>query len=115
MKKQSKISIGIDKKLISLVLVVSVTAITVIAFLSFNYATEILQSRMGDQLTSESTLRGNSILSFIHTRIKETQVLSTDPMIRNLVEELNQKQNQERDRLLKQAIATVITITIKQK
>jgi class 3 adenylate cyclase len=91
MKKQSKtIPFSLDKKLISLVMIVSVVTIAASAFLSFNYATEILQNRMGDQLTSESTIRGNSILSVIHTRIKEMQVLATDPMIRSLVNELNQ-------------------------
>ena len=88
--KKSKISFSIDKKLISLVMIASVVSITASAFLSFNSATEILETRIGDQLVSESTLRGNSILSLIHTRIKETQVLATDPMIRNLVSELNQ-------------------------
>ncbi len=92
MKKQSKrISFSIDKKLILLVVVVSIITITTSAYLSFNSASEVLQERMGDRLTSESTIRGNSILSIIHTRIKETQVISTDPMIRNLVTELNEK------------------------
>ncbi len=71
-------------------MIASVVSITASAFLSFNSATEILETRIGDQLVSESTLRGNSILSLMHTRIKETQILATDPMIRNLVEELNQ-------------------------
>lgn len=88
--KSKRISIGIDKKLIFLVMVVSIIAITASAYLSFNSASEVLQERMGDRLTSESTLRGDSILSIIHTRIKETQVIATDPMIRNLVTELNQ-------------------------
>ncbi len=90
MKKQSRISLGIDKKLIFLVMIVSIIAITASAYLSFNSASEVLEERMGDRLTSESTLRGNSVLSIIHTRIKETQVIATDPMIRNLVTELNQ-------------------------
>ena len=91
MKKRSeRISLGIDKKLIFLVMVVSIVTIAASAYLSFNSASEVLEERMGDQLTSESTLRGNSILSIIHTRIKETQVIATDPMIRNLVTELNQ-------------------------
>ena len=71
-------------------MVVSIVTITTSAYLSFNSASEVLKERMGDRLTSESTLRGDSVLSIIHTRIKETQVLSTDPMIRNLVTELNQ-------------------------
>ena len=90
MKTQSnRLSFSIDKKLIFLVMVVSIVTISASAYLSFTSATEVLQERMGERLLSESTLRGNSVLSIIHTRIKETQVISTDPMIRNLVSELN--------------------------
>ncbi len=87
---QNKISFGINKMLISLVLAVSIISISSIALLSFNSATEVLEERIKDQLTSESTIRGNSILSLVHTRILEMNVLSADPMIRNLVHELNQ-------------------------
>jgi len=87
---QNKILFGINKMLISLVLAVSIVSISSIALLSFNSATEVLEERIKDQLTSESTIRGNSILSLVHTRILEMNVLSADPMIRNLVHELNQ-------------------------
>ena len=89
MKRNKVISFSIDKKLIFLVMIVSIVTISASAYLSFTSATEVLQERMEERLLSESTLRGNSILSIIHTRIKETQVISTDPMIRNLVTELN--------------------------
>src|SRR3989304_4631239 len=89
MKHNKEISFSIDKKLIFLVMIVSIVTISASAYLSFTSATEVLQERMEERLLSESTLRGNSVLSFIHTRIKETQVISTDPMIRNLVTELN--------------------------
>src|SRR3989304_272602 len=89
MKRNKVISFSIDKKLIFLVMIVSIVTISASAYLSFTSATEVLQERMEERLLSESTLRGNSVLSFIHTRIKETQVISTDPMIRNLVTELN--------------------------
>lgn len=90
MKTQSnRVSFSIDKKLISLVMIVSIVTISTSAYLSFNSATEVLQERMNDRLLSESTIRGNSVLSFIHTRIKETQVISADPMVRSLVSELN--------------------------
>lgn len=87
--QSNKISFSIDKKLIFLVMIVSIVTISASAYLSFTSATEVLQERMGERLLSESTLRGNSVLSIIHTRIKETQVISTDPMIKNLVTELN--------------------------
>jgi len=87
---QNKISFGINKTLISLVMAVSIISISSSAFLSFNSATEVLEERIQEQLTSESTIRGNSILSIVHTRILQMNVLSTDPMIRSLVHELNQ-------------------------
>ncbi|MDX1595363.1 MAG: cache domain-containing protein [Nitrosopumilaceae archaeon] len=62
---------------------------SITAYLSFNYADQILRERAGDQLISESTVRGDSIVFLLGTRIKETQVLASDPMIRNLVSELN--------------------------
>ena len=79
----------LDKKLILLVMIVSVVALSITAFLSFNYADQILRERAGHQLISESEVRGDSLVFLLSTRIKETQVLSTDPMIRNLVTELN--------------------------
>ena len=68
---------------------VSVVALSITAFLSFNYADQILREKTGDQLISESEVRGDSLIFLLETRIKETQILSTDPMIRNLVLELN--------------------------
>ena len=68
---------------------VSFIALSITAYLSFSYADQILRERAGDQLISESTVRGDSIVFLLGTRIKETQVLASDPMIRNLVTELN--------------------------
>ena len=70
-------------------MIVSVVALSITAYLSFNYAGEILEERFGEQLISESEVRGDSILFLLGTRIKETQVISTDPMIRLLVDEIN--------------------------
>ncbi len=68
---------------------VSIVALSITAYLSFTYADEILRERTGDQLISESTVRGNSILFIMGTRIRETQVLAADQIIRTIVEELN--------------------------
>jgi len=76
--------------LILLVIAVSIISISSSALLSFNSATEVLEERIKEQLSSESTIRGNSILSLVHTKILEMNVLSTDPGIRSLVHELNQ-------------------------
>ena len=85
----NKVSFSIDKKLILLVLLVSVTALFVTAFLSFNYAEQILIERIGEQLLSESSIRGDAVKDLLDTRIKEIKVLSRDRLIQNLVQEIN--------------------------
>ena len=84
------ISFSLDKKLILLVMMVSIFALSIASFLSFNYAEEILKQRVGNQLLSESSTRGNSIENLFDTRIKDLQNLATDPIIPILVDELNQ-------------------------
>jgi len=86
----SLFSFSLDKKLILFVMIVSIFTLTITSFLSFNYAEEMLKQRVGNQLISESTMRGNSIENLFDTRIKDLQNLSTDPIIQNLVNELNQ-------------------------
>ena len=83
-------------------MIVSVLALSITAFLSFNYAEQILRERAGDQLISESEVRGETMLLLLGNRIKETQVISTDPMIRLLVEEINNSNLQERELLIEE-------------
>lgn len=84
-----EISLGIDKKLIFLVMIVAGIALSITAFLSFNYADQILRERTGDQLISESVTRGNAIRFLLQTRIDQNQIIATDPMVQLLVEDLN--------------------------
>ena len=84
------ISFSLDKKLIFLVMTVSLFALSITSFLSFNYAEEILKERIDNQLISESTNRGNSIEALFDNRIKDIQNLATNPAIQNLVVKLNQ-------------------------
>jgi len=86
----SSFSFSLDKKLILFVMIVSIFVLTLTSFLSFNYSEEILKQRIGNQLISESTIRGNSIENLFDTRIKDLQNLATDPIIQDLVNELNQ-------------------------
>ena len=81
-------------------MIVSILALSITAYLSFNYADQILRERAGEQLISESSVRGNSILFIFGTRIKETQVLSTDPMIQLLVGEINNTPPSEMNSLI---------------
>lgn len=90
-----EISLGIDKKLIFLVMIVAGIALSITSFLSFNYADQILRERTGDQLISESVTRGNAIRFLLQTRMDQNQIISTDPMIQLLVDELNHASKSE--------------------
>ncbi len=82
-------SLGLDKKLIFLVLIVSAIVLVTTAVLSFNFAQNTLKEGVENQLVGESTIRGEAVRTLFYTRIKDIQVLSTGPMIHNLVNELN--------------------------
>ncbi len=84
------ISFNLGKKLIFLVMIVSVVTLSITGFLSFNYADQILKQRAGDQLLGESTVRGNSLRLLFDSRIEQNNILASDPMIQLLVSEMNQ-------------------------
>ena len=70
---------------------VAIIALSITAFLSFNYAEQILKERTGEQLFGESSIRGDTIRILFESRVEQNQILTTDPMIRILVTDLNQK------------------------
>jgi len=84
------ISFNLDKKLILLVLIVSVVALSITGFLSFNYADEILKQRAGDQLLGESTVRGETLRLLFESRIEQNNILANDPMVQLLISEMNE-------------------------
>ncbi len=84
------IPVTLDKKLVSLVMVVSLIGISVTVFFSFHYANIILEERVMNQLRGESAIRGDSIGSILNSKIQEIQVITTNPMIKNLTVELLQ-------------------------
>ena len=69
---------------------VSIFALSITAFLSFNYAEQILKERTGEQLFGESTIRGDTLRFLFESRIEQNQIIATDPMIKILVTDLNQ-------------------------
>lgn len=89
-----RFSLGLDKKLIFLVLLVSAIVLVTTAVLSFNFAQNTLKEGVENQLVGESTTRGEAVRTLFATRIKDIQVLSTGPMIQNLVNELNKLHNE---------------------
>ncbi|HSA97460.1 MAG TPA: HAMP domain-containing protein, partial [Candidatus Nitrosotenuis sp.] len=83
------IPLTLDKKLVTLAIFVSVIGIGITITLSFHYSNIILEGRIMDQLLSESTIRGDSIRSLFNSKLQQIQVIGTDPMIRNLINDLN--------------------------
>ena len=87
---RQNISFSLDKKLILLVLTVSLIAIVATAALSLNLIDGILKERINDQLIEESTTRGNTIKLLLDNRIREVFILSSVPLIKNTISQLNQ-------------------------
>jgi len=85
-----RISFSLDKKLILLVLSVSLIAITATAALSLNLIDGILKEKIKAELVEESTVRGNAIKILLDSRIEKVFVLSSSPLVKSTVSELNQ-------------------------
>ena len=83
------LSFNLSKKLIVLVMTVSVVALSITGFLSFNYADQILKERAGDQLLGESSIRGDTVRLLFESRIEQNDILANDPMIQSLILEMN--------------------------
>ena len=81
---------SLDKKLIILVMAVSITSMSITGFLSFNYAEQILMERTSRQLFGESTIRGEALKNLFESRIEQNKIITTNSMIQILVSELNQ-------------------------
>jgi len=84
------ISFNLSKKLVLLVMLVTVIALGITSYMSFDYATEILKQRGGEQLLGESTIRGETLRLLFESRIDQNNILASDPMIQLLVSEMNQ-------------------------
>lgn len=82
-------SFNINRKLIVLVLAVSLIAIAVTTAFSFNFADTILKNDIKDKLVKESTDRGNAVRTFIENRISSLLILSKNPVVQNTMIELN--------------------------
>ncbi len=83
------IPVNLDKKLVSLVMMVSLIGIGITIFFSFHYGNIIIEEQVIDQLASQSAIRSDSIQSLLNSKIQQIQVIATDPMIQNLINEFN--------------------------
>ena len=84
------ISFNLGKKLVILVMLVSITALGITSYMSIDYASETLKERGGELLMGESSIRGESLSSILESRIEQNNILANDPMIQSLVSEMNQ-------------------------
>jgi len=70
-------------------MIVSVIALSITGFMSFNYADEIIKQRVGDQLIGESNIRGETLRLLFESRIEQNNILANDPMIQFLISDMN--------------------------
>jgi class 3 adenylate cyclase len=83
------ITINLGKKLVLLVMLVTMTSLGITSYMSIDYATETLKERGGELLHGESDIRGESLKLLFETRIEQNKVLANDPMIKFLVSEMD--------------------------
>ena len=88
---------------------VSVITLLVTAYLSFNYGEQILRERANDLLIGESTARGNAIRLLFESQIDQNQILANEPMIKTLVNELNQTPENEFDKTRENKLGDFLT------
>jgi class 3 adenylate cyclase len=70
------ISFNLSKKFVLLVMLVTVTALGITSYMSFDYSTEIL--------------KGETLRLLFESRIEQNNILANDPMIQLLVSKMNQ-------------------------
>ena len=88
---------------------VSVITLLVTAYLSFNYGEQILREKANDLLIGESTARGNAIRLLFESQIDQNQILANEPMIKTLVNELNQTPENEFDKTRENKLGDFLT------
>ncbi|MFB5623375.1 MAG: cache domain-containing protein [Nitrosopumilus sp.] len=84
------IKFNLGKKLVLLVMLVTIIALGITSYMSIDYASETLKERGGELLIGESSIRGESLRLSFESRIEQNNILTNDPMIQSLVLEMNQ-------------------------
>lgn len=116
------ISFNLGKKLVLLVMLVTMVALGITSYMSIDYASETLKERGGELLNGESEIRGESLRLLFESRIEQNNILANDPMIESLILEMNQipenqftefQENNRRDFLIQvQAFQELIGFSI---
>ena len=87
------LSLGINKKLSFLVFASTFVAIIIVAILSLSFVEQIILDNTSTSLSRDLEIRGNAIEDLFGERMDQIQILSSNPMIQNLVSELNISSN----------------------
>ena len=116
------IKFNLGKKLVLLVMLVTIFALGIISYMSVDYSSETLKERGGELLHGESDIRGESLKLLFKSRLEQNNILANDPMIQSLILEMNQipenklkelKENNRRDFLIQvQAFQELIGFSI---
>lgn len=80
---------SINRKLVFFVILVSIVAIFITSFLSFNSAEKILKETTHDLLIGEASTRGDAIVNLLESRLVNVQILANNPQLSSLVQEMN--------------------------
>ena len=86
---------SINRKLVFFVILVSVIAISVTSFLSFNSAEKILRENTHDLLIGEASIRGIAITDLLESRTNDIEILAQNSQLVDLVQEINQSYEKE--------------------
>ena len=88
---------SINRKLVFFVIVVSLVAISMTSFLSFNSAEKILRENTQNLLIGEASIRGNAIVDLLKSRINDIEILAKNSQLINLVKEINEIDNGDQE------------------
>ncbi|NNM03424.1 MAG: HAMP domain-containing protein [Nitrosopumilus sp.] len=91
----SQKAFSINRKLVFLVILVSVISISVTSFLSFNSAEKILRENTHDLLIGEASIRGVAITDLLESRTTDIEILAQNQQLVDLVQEINQSHGKE--------------------
>ena len=86
---------SINRKLVFFVILVSVIAISVTSFMSFNSAEKILRENTQDLLIGEASIRGIAITDLLESRTKDIKILAQNRQLVDLFQEINQSYQKE--------------------
>ncbi len=84
-----RIAVTLSRKLIFLVIMAGLFAFTITGYISFESATNIITTNTQNHLKSESNTHGSALRTIIETRVIQNNMLGSDPVIRESINDLS--------------------------